>query len=174
MIDRGIGRLAPAQGLARVPVLPARLLAGPFPQTADANWLLQAVAGRRFAAIATVQAKPAFQFGDPLLQLRDQGLLRGVLFPQCRNDGLQRRPIAPTRARFAARINFRRLGHGKLDSCPESGVKTPSNAAIWVVTIFIMFFFKHNARKESRPPASKKSLDSASALDRAACGGLRN
>jgi hypothetical protein len=30
----------------------------------------------------------AFQFGDPLLQLRDQGLLRGVLFPQCRNDGL--------------------------------------------------------------------------------------
>src|SRR6202163_1453824 len=135
MIDRGIGRLAPAQGLARVPVLPARLLAGPFPQTADANWLLQAVAGRRFAAVATVQAKPAFQFGDPLLQLRDQGLLRGVLFPQCRNEGLSRRPIAPTRARFAARINFRRLGHGKLDSCPESGVKTPSNAAIWVVTI---------------------------------------
>ena len=71
-----------------MPVLPARLLAGPFPQTADANRLLQAVAGRRFAAVATVQAKPAFQFGDPLLQLRDQGLLRGVLFPQCRNDGL--------------------------------------------------------------------------------------
>src|SRR6516165_638572 len=88
MIDSGIGRLAPAQGLAPVPVLPARLLAGPFPQTADANRLLQAVAGRRFAAVATVQAKPAFQFGDPLLQLRDQGLLRGGLFPQCRNDGL--------------------------------------------------------------------------------------
>ena len=113
---------------------PALALTPAFPQTADANWLLQAVAGRRFAAIATVQAKPAFQFGDPLLQLRDQGLLRGVLFPQCRNDGPQRRPIAPTRARFAARINFRRLGHGKLDSCPESGVKTPSNAATWVVT----------------------------------------
>ena len=32
VIDRGIGRLAPAQGLARVPVLPARLLAGPLPQ----------------------------------------------------------------------------------------------------------------------------------------------
>jgi hypothetical protein len=44
LIDRGIGRLAPAQGLAPVPVLPARLLAGPFPQTADANRLLQAVA----------------------------------------------------------------------------------------------------------------------------------
>jgi hypothetical protein len=29
-----------------------------------------------------------FQFSDPLLQLRDQGLLRGVLFPQCRNEGL--------------------------------------------------------------------------------------
>jgi hypothetical protein len=88
MIDRGIGRLAPAQGLAPVPVLPARLLAGPFPQTADANRFLQAVAGRRFAAVATVQVKPVFQFGDPLLQLRDQGLLRGVLFPQYRNDGL--------------------------------------------------------------------------------------
>ena len=76
-------------------VLPARLLAGPFPQTADANWLLQAVAGRRFAAVATVQAKPAFQFRDPLLQLRDQGLLRGVLFPQCRNDGPLATPDRP-------------------------------------------------------------------------------
>src|ERR1700681_3490066 len=156
MIDRGIGRLAPAQGLARVPVLPARPLAGPFPQTADANWLLQAVAGRRFAAVATVQAKPAFQFGDPLLQLRDQGLLRGVLFPQCRNEGLSRRPIAPTRARFAARINFRRLGHGKLDSCPESGVKTPSNAAIWVVTFFGEMKCPTTNRR-SEPPTAERS-----------------
>jgi hypothetical protein len=87
MIDRGIDGLALTQGLAGMSLLPARLLAGPFAKTADANrLLLQAVAGRRFAAVAAVQPKLAFQFGDPRLQLRDQGLLRRVLFQQRRND----------------------------------------------------------------------------------------
>jgi hypothetical protein len=63
MIDRGIDGLALTQGLAGMSLLPARLLAGPFAKTADANrLLLQAVAGRRFDA---VQPKLAFQVGDP-------------------------------------------------------------------------------------------------------------
>jgi hypothetical protein len=39
MMDRGIDGLAPAQGVARMPLLSARLLAGLFPQTADPDRL---------------------------------------------------------------------------------------------------------------------------------------
>ena len=59
-----------------MPLLPARLLAGPFAKTADADrLLLQAVARRRFAAVATIEPKLAFQLRDPLMKLCDQGLL---------------------------------------------------------------------------------------------------
>ena len=98
-----------AQGLAGMSLLSARLLAGPFAQTADANrLLLQAVAGRRFPAVAAVQAQLAFQFGDPRLQLRDSGLLRRVLVPQYRIDRCR---ILGNRRGFVARIVCRRTGH---------------------------------------------------------------
>src|SRR5271169_1619174 len=109
MIDRGIDGLALAQGLAGMSLLSARLLAGPFAQTADANrLLLQAVAGRRFPAVAAVQAQLAFQLGDPRLQLRDSGLLRRVLVPQYRIDRCR---ILGNRRGFVARIVCRRTGH---------------------------------------------------------------
>ena len=140
MIDRVVGGFAPPQGLAGMPLLPARLLAGPFAKTADADrLLLQAVARRRFAAVATIEPKLAFQLRDPLMKLCDQGLLlrgkdfelrckgcqnlqRGVLFPQhcvlfpqCRDD---RCHIPGDRGGFVAQIVCRRAGHALVGFTP--------------------------------------------------------
>ena len=101
--------VALAQGLAGMALLSARLLAGPLAKTADANrLLLQPVAGRRFAAVAAVQPKLAFQFGDPRLQLRDPGLQRRVLVPQYRVDRCR---VLGNRGGFVARIVCGRAGH---------------------------------------------------------------
>jgi hypothetical protein len=145
MIDRGIDALALAQGLAGMSLLSARLLAGPFAQTADANrLLLQAVAGRRFPAVAAVQAQLAFQFGDPRLQLRDSGLLRRVLVPQYRIDRCR---ILGNRRGFVARIVCRRTGHTmvgvRLLPLPQHLIHLSSQFAApnrtspsWAVTFF--------------------------------------
>jgi hypothetical protein len=63
-----------SQRLARVALLSAGPLAGPFPQIADPWRLLQPVAGRRLAAVAAVQPELAFQFGDACLQRSYQRL----------------------------------------------------------------------------------------------------
>ena len=57
MIDGGIGVFCPAQRFAGVANLSAGLL-------------LQAVTGRRLAAVSTVQAEAAFQFGDTRISHR--------------------------------------------------------------------------------------------------------
>jgi hypothetical protein len=61
-----VGGFRLAQRLAGMARLAASLLAGLLSQAGDAHRLLQTVAGRRFAAIAAVQAKAAFQFGNTL------------------------------------------------------------------------------------------------------------
>jgi hypothetical protein len=79
MVDRGIGGFGAAQRLARM----ARLTAARFTQAADPRRLLQSVAGWRFAAVAAVQPKTAFQLRQP----RAQGCILGA---QLRIFGPQR------------------------------------------------------------------------------------
>ena len=64
----GLGGLS--QGLALVTLLPARLSAGFFAQAPHPRRLLQPIARRRLAAVLTVQAEPALEFGDPRFQSR--------------------------------------------------------------------------------------------------------
>ena len=66
MVDDRVGGFRLAQRLTGMAWLAAGLLAGLLSQAGDAHRLLQTVAGWRFAAIAAVQAKAAFQFGDAL------------------------------------------------------------------------------------------------------------
>jgi hypothetical protein len=73
MVDGDVGVFSPAQRFAGVAFLSAGLLAGSAAQAPDARrLLLQPVAGRWLAAIATVQSKLTFQFGDPTLKRRYQ------------------------------------------------------------------------------------------------------
>ncbi len=79
MVDGGVGSFRLAQRLARMARLSAGLFAGLLSQTGDAHGLFQTVTEWRFAAIAAVQAEPAFQFGDARLlrqKQRDKGVFR--------------------------------------------------------------------------------------------------
>jgi hypothetical protein len=82
MVDDRIGRLAPAQCLARMALLPTGLLAGRFPQTADARRLPQPIAGRWLAAVAAVQPETALQLGNLCAQCRHVGRMPGLLRQQ--------------------------------------------------------------------------------------------
>ncbi len=71
MVDGGIWGGRPAQRLAGVPFLSTGFPAGAFAQTADTGGLLlQTIAGRGLTAVAAVQPKPTFQFGDPRISRR--------------------------------------------------------------------------------------------------------
>ena len=70
MIDNVVRIRDLSQGLARVTLLPAPLLAGPFPQALHPYRLLQSIARRRLAAVRAVQSEPALKFRDPCFQRR--------------------------------------------------------------------------------------------------------
>ena len=70
MIDDLIGISDLPQRLAFVTLLPARFLAGTFPQARHPCRLLQPIARRRLAAVRTVQPEPALEFGHPRSQRR--------------------------------------------------------------------------------------------------------
>ena len=72
MIDGGLWICDLAQGLALVPLLPARLAArflakapGPVPLVLPSRRLVQSVTGRRLAAVRAVQTKAALKLGKP-------------------------------------------------------------------------------------------------------------
>src|SRR5271157_496504 len=93
------------------------------------GFLVQSVAGRRFAAVAAVQAKAAFQFSDAGSERRDDLPLRAVLFQQCRDDLAKRRRLAGRCAIIGVGMGIGRWKrHRELDSCPESPVKRRSAA----------------------------------------------
>src|SRR5208283_2924169 len=130
MVDGGVGVFGSAQRLTGMALLSARLFAGRFAQASRARgFLVQSVAGRRFAAVAAVQAKAAFQFSDAGSERRDDLPLRAVLFQQCRDDLAKRRRLAGRCAIIGVGMRIGRWKrHRELDSCPESRVKRRSAA----------------------------------------------
>ena len=107
MIDNVVRIHDLSQGLALVTLLPAPLLAGPFPQALHPYRLLQSVARRRLAAVRAVQSEPALKFRDPCFQRR-------VFSPQRRN---QRDQFLP------GRLAFRFANHSILESETASAVE---------------------------------------------------
>ena len=89
MVDGGIGGCSPAQRLAGMALLSAGVFAGLLAQTGDADGLFQPIAGWRLAAIAAVQAEPAFQFDDAGL-LRQKQRDEVVLGELEEGDGIHR------------------------------------------------------------------------------------
>jgi hypothetical protein len=86
VVDGRIRAFAPPQRLTRMTFLAAGLLAGGLAQAAGAGRLLQAVARWRLAAVAAVQAEPAFQFGDARLQRGHLSGVTGLLRQKQRNE----------------------------------------------------------------------------------------
>ena len=114
MVDRGIRGFGPAQSLARMALLPARLLARRLPQAAHPGRLLQPVAGGRFAAVAAVQSEPALQFANARLlrqQQRDQ-----VVFRELAERGAIHRILESTAPPFVKQ-NLRRIHPKPTKSC---------------------------------------------------------
>src|ERR1039458_8924616 len=112
-------------------LLPTALLVRRLPQAADADRLLQPVAGRRLAAVAAVQPKPAFQLGNARHKQRDLGAQQCIL-------GLQRgyNRLATSRGRCVL-AGERAFGpcHRHVDSyqpvtCQGPPIETPT----WAVT----------------------------------------
>jgi len=101
----GIGNLS--QGFAFVPLLPTSFLARMFAQALHSRRLLQPIARWRLAAVRTVQAELALEFGDPRFQGR-------IVSPQSRNQRIQSFPGQLVR-RFAS--------HPILESETESAVQ---------------------------------------------------
>jgi len=115
MIDRDVRRCRPAQRLARMARLPAALLARRRAQAADPDRLRQPVAGRRLAAVAAVQPKPAFQFGKPCRLLGKARLLR----QKQRNEFVLRQGVEHGGI-------HRLLGTGRIAPCQlKSGTRLP-------------------------------------------------
>jgi len=129
--DVRIGDLV--QGLAFVALLPAGRFAGWLAQAAGAPLplrLVQPVAGRRLAAVGTVQSKPTLQLHNPCHQRRVRGqqcrngfLLRGILNLQTRNDLLRHFGSAASLSVIITRRRFQSRCHEQVDSCHESRVK---------------------------------------------------
>jgi len=101
----GIGNLS--QGFAFVSLLPTRFLARTFAQALHSRRLLQPIARRRLAAVRTVQAELAFEFGDPCFQGR-------IISPQRSNQRIQF---------FPGRLVRRFANHPILESETESAVQ---------------------------------------------------
>ena len=106
MIDNVVRISDLSQGLALVTLLPAPLLAGPFPQALHPYRLLQSIARRRLAAVRAVQTEPALKFRDP-------GFQRRVFSPQRPNQ----------RDQFPGRLAFRFANHSILKSKTGSAVE---------------------------------------------------
>ena len=107
MIDNVVRIRDLSQGLARVTLLPAPLLAGPFPQALHPYRLPQSIARRRLAAVRAVQSEPALKFRDP-------GFQRRVFSPQRPNQRDQSFPGRPA---------FRFANHSILESKTGSAVE---------------------------------------------------
>ena len=119
--DVRIGDLA--QGLAFVALLPAGWFAGPLAQTARTRLplgLVQPVAGRRFAAVGTVQPEPALQLRHPRQQHRNGFLKHRILGSKPRKLA-RRRDASGLRSGDGARSVLGR-SHGQVDSYGESRV----------------------------------------------------
>jgi len=107
MVDNVVRIRDLSQRLALVTRLPARWLAGPFPQALHPYRLLQPIARRRLAAVRAVQSEPALKFRDPCFQRR-------VFSPQRPN---QRDQL------FPRRLAFRFANHSILESKTASAVE---------------------------------------------------
>ena len=107
MIDDLIGISDLPQRLAFVTLLPARFLAGTFPQARHPCRLLQPIARRWLAAVRTVQFEPALEFGEPRFQSR-------IFSPQRRN---QRDQV------FLGRLAWRFANHPILESKTAAAVQ---------------------------------------------------
>ena len=132
--DVRIGDLV--QGLAFVALLPAGRFAGWLAQTAGAPLplrLVQPVAGRRLAAVGTVQSKPTLQLHNPCHQRRDGLLERRVPGPKPRILLRQRRRGGGLMGGSSAGSVLGR-SHGEVDSYAESRVNSFLERATWAVT----------------------------------------
>lgn len=123
MVDPGVGRFRPAERLAGMTRLAAGLPARSFTQAADADQLLQPVAGWRPATVGAVQPKPALQFGNASLlrqKQRDEVVSRklaegGVIHrplgignpPQCQPEC---QPLSPATHEYPPPDQADRLG----------------------------------------------------------------
>ncbi len=120
VVNDRVGRLGATQRLSLMALLPAGLLAGPFPQTADPHRLLQSVAGWRLAAVAAVQTQPALQLGNARLHRRHLSCVTRLLRQQ-QGDEVGLRQLLKGGALH------RILGIGPPRSCQPKPCSSPSS-----------------------------------------------
>src|SRR5580704_14659389 len=128
VIDHLVGLVDLKQGLAFVAFLPARRPSRRLARAPDPSRLLEPIAGRRLAAIGTVQSHPALKFRNPRFERRNLGRLRRH----------QRNQLFPRRLAVRIRIRNHRILESKRDSAVEKKLRAQSlnlrYLSTWAVT----------------------------------------
>jgi transposase len=105
-------RAAKAELEARVTLLPAPWLAGPFPQALHPYRLPQSIARRRLATVRAVQSEPALKFRDPCFQRR-------VFSPQRPNQREQFVPGLESKTGSAVERNLSPIHTARRQRCDQ-------------------------------------------------------